>query len=165
MKKIFSMLIIALFVFACSEDDVFVESLDQVALVVEAVPEGERSGDEVFMVVEEMPEFPGGKEAFTKFQLTNLKYPKEAITSNAEGKVVLNFIVTKEGKVDDIIVMRGIGYGCDEEAVKLMLNSPDWKPGKQRGRLVNTRMTMAINFKMAGSDYKPAEGAVAVAYN
>ena len=163
MKKIFSLFIIALSAFACSEDDVFVESLDQVASVVEAVPEGERSGDEVFMVVEEMPEFPGGKEAFTKFQLTNLKYPKTAI--DVEGKVILNFIVTKEGKVENIIVMRGIGYGCDEEAVKLMLNSPDWKPGKQRGRLVNTKMAIAINFKMAGSDYKPEEGVVAVAYN
>jgi protein TonB len=154
MKKTILMIALVLFAFSCEEDDVYIEELDQVGKVMDVITEGEASdgatseGDEIFLVVEESPTFAGGVEALKEFQLNNLEYPTEAIAAQAEGRVFLSFIVDKEGAISDIVVSRGIGYGCDEAAVKMLMKSPNWTPGVQRGRTVKTRMQLAVTFKL-----------------
>jgi TonB family protein len=104
--------------------------------------------DEVFDVVEESPEFPGGMEAWNNFLKDNLKYPSQAGRMGIEGTVYLVFEIKTDGSVHNIELLRGIGAGCDEEAMRVIGKSPNWIPGKQRGRLVNVRMRLPIRFKL-----------------
>lgn len=103
--------------------------------------------DEIFLVVEESPQFPGGMEALYQYIGENIQYPKKAREMGIEGRVMLEFIVDKDGSIDDIKVLQGIGAGCDEEAVRVMQQSPPWIPGKQRGRAVKVRMVIPINYQ------------------
>lgn len=108
--------------------------------------------DEVFDVVEESPNFPGGMEAWGKFMMENLKYPALAKRMGVEGTVYLVFEVRTDGSVQNVEILRGIGAGCDEEAMRVVKKSPNWIPGKQRGRKVNVRMRLPVRFKL---DDKP----------
>lgn len=108
----------------------------------------QETNKEVFTYVEQMPEFVGGEAVLMKFISTNIKYPASAKVENIEGRVMISFIVTFEGKITDIKILRDIGGGCGEEAVRVMKLSPDWKPGKQNGRPVNTKMVIPINFHL-----------------
>ena len=116
-------------------------------IVFEEEPE-EEEADEVFLVVEENASFPGGMGAWNKFLKKNLKYPRQAQRMGIEGGVFLSFIVDKQGVISDIKVMRGIGGGCDEEAIRVLKASPKWAPGKQRGRAVKSRMQLRILFRL-----------------
>jgi hypothetical protein len=99
--------------------------------------------DQVFMVVEEQAVFPGGQQAWADYVKDNLKTPD----SNVKGKVFATFIVDKQGSLNNIQLIRGIGGGADEAVLELLQNSPNWQAGKQRGREVNSRMQIAISFK------------------
>lgn len=103
---------------------------------------------EVFTYVEQMPEFVGGEGALMKFISSNIKYPINARNENIEGRVIVSFVVTSEGKITDLKILRDIGGGCGDEAIRVMKLSPDWKPGKQNGRPVNTKMVVPVNFKL-----------------
>lgn len=116
-------------------------------IVFEEEPE-EEVADEIFLVVEEQAEFPGGQAEWNKFLKKNLKYPRQATRMGIEGAVYLSFVVDKEGAISDIQVTRGIGGGCDDEAVRVLQESPRWQPGKQRGRAVKSRMAIRIVFKL-----------------
>ncbi|MFT6872183.1 MAG: protein TonB [Roseivirga sp.] len=116
-------------------------------IIFEEEPE-EESADKIFLVVEEDAEFPGGREAWTKFLNRNLKYPKQAKRMGVEGNVYLSFIVDRTGTISDISVIREVGGGCDEEAVRVLEKSPKWTPGKQRGKAVIQRMTIRIIFRL-----------------
>ncbi|MGW8121296.1 energy transducer TonB [Roseivirga echinicomitans] len=116
-------------------------------IVFEEEPE-EEVGDEIFLIVEDNAEFPGGDAEWNKFLQKNLKYPRQAQRMGIEGSVFLSFVVDKEGKISDIQVTRGIGGGCDDEAVRVLESSPRWTPGKQRGRAVKSRMAIRILFKL-----------------
>lgn len=109
-------------------------------------PEEEKP-DEIFTIVENQPEPKGGYSAFYDFISNNLKYPQRAIISGIEGKVFVQFVVEKDGSLTDIQVIRGIGFGCDEEAVRVISNAPKWIPGRQRGRPVRVKMILPIHFK------------------
>ncbi len=104
--------------------------------------------DEIFMIVEEQPQFPGGTGEFMKFVVANMKYPRQARTLGVEGKVFIKAVVGKDGKLTDLEVMKGIGAGCDEEALRVVGQSPPWKPGRQRGREVRTRIVIPLVFKL-----------------
>ena len=104
--------------------------------------------EEVFTIVETQPEFPGGLDAFYEFVSSQLKYPSVARRLGVEGKVFVQFVVDKTGDVTNIEVVRGIGAGCDEEAIRVMNLVPNFSPGKQRGRPVKVRMVVPIYFKM-----------------
>ena len=104
------------------------------------------ANDEVFNLVEEMPEFPGGDEARTKFLNKNLKYPKLAREKDIEGTVYIEFIIEKDGSLSKIKVKRGIGGGCDEESLRVIKLMPKWKPGKQDGEEVRTQFVLPIKF-------------------
>ncbi|MFN8345880.1 MAG: TonB family protein [Spirosomataceae bacterium] len=110
--------------------------------------EVEAKEPEVFERVEIQPEFAGGMEAFRNFLIKNLKYPNAAQRSNIQGKVYLNFTVEADGSLSNITVLRGIGFGCDEEALRVMKLMPKWKPGKQSGRAVRVKFNMPIVFTL-----------------
>ncbi len=107
------------------------------------------SADEVFDVVENAPQFPGGMEAWNQFLGENLKYPQQAREMGVEGTVFLVFEIDRQGKIKNPEILRGIGGGCDEEALRVIQQSPDWLPGLQNGKKVNVRMRLPIRFKLS----------------
>lgn len=110
----------------------------------------EESAEEVqiFMVVESMPEFPGGEAALYKFLAENIKYPQMAKESGIQGRVFVTFVVERNGSVTDVRVLRGIGGGCDEEAIRVVQNMPKWTPGKQRGKAVRVQYNLPVKFTL-----------------
>ncbi|MBR5146817.1 MAG: energy transducer TonB [Bacteroidales bacterium] len=142
------------------EDDVEVEDeidinaevdQDEVIEEYEFVPEIEEEEiveAEIFKVVEEMPEFPGGTAKMMEYIQKNIKYPMMARESDIQGRVFVNFVVEPDGSITNVTVMRGIGGGCDEEALRVVQSMPNWKPGKQRGSAVRCSFTVPIIFKL-----------------
>lgn len=120
------------------------ETLPQTATLRE-VPEQEP----VFEVAEMMPEFPGGPQALFEFIRDNLKYPQEAIDNQTEGRVILQFVVDKRGKVNNIQVKRSIDPALDRAAIDVVRALPAWKPGMQNGQPVNVRYTLPVSFKLS----------------
>ncbi len=110
--------------------------------------EPEPVAEEIFTFVEDYPEFPGGDKALREYILNNIKYPEVARTSGITGTVYVQFVVEKDGSISDVKVVRGIGGGCDEEAVRVVKSMPRWKPGKQRGQPVRVYFTLPIEFKL-----------------
>ncbi|MCO6358444.1 energy transducer TonB [Roseivirga pacifica] len=158
MKKLIPLCSLLLFI-GCSDEDLYVSpdgDMPQAVMIIEEETETPSSSDDIFMVVEEQPSFPGGMEEWNKFLLTNLQYPEQAKSKGVEGRVFLTFVVQKDGELKDLQLIRGIGGGCDEEALRVLMASPNWEPGKQRGREVATRMQAAITFKLDGSKASPS---------
>lgn len=108
----------------------------------------EEVAEVVFRIVEEQPAPIGGYSAFYEYISKKLKYPAQARRMGIEGKVFVEFIVDKDGSITDVTLMKGIGGGCDEEAIRIIKASPKWKPGKQRGQPVKVKMTVPIVFKL-----------------
>ena len=104
--------------------------------------------DEFFMVVENMPEFPGGDLGLMKFIKKNIKYPKIAKDNNITGKVYVSFIVDKSGSATNVKIVRGVDENLDAEAIRVIKSLPKYKPGKQRGKAVRVMFTIPINFKL-----------------
>ncbi len=104
--------------------------------------------DQPFLIVEDMPEPKGGYEAFYAYVADELKYPRSALNLGVEGKVFVRFVVDERGKITRIEVVKGVGAGCDEEAIRVVSNAPDWKPGKQRGKPVKVQIIIPIVFKI-----------------
>lgn len=98
--------------------------------------------------IENYPEFPGGPKAFIKFLSRNLKYPETAVENGIEGKVLISFIIEKNGRLSNIKILRGIGFECDEEAIRVLEKSPEWKPGMQNKEKVRVAYTLPINFSL-----------------
>ncbi len=112
--------------------------------------EEEEKEEEIFVFVEEQAGFPGGEEARMKFLKDNTKYPQMAKESGIQGTVYLKFVVEKDGRITNIQVVRGIGGGCDEEAVRVLKSMPKWQPAKQRGRPVRVWFNMPFKFILQG---------------
>lgn len=100
-----------------------------------------------FNAIEVLPEPVGGKEAWSKFLQKNLRYPGAAEREGMNGRVFLSFIIEKDGRLTDIKVERGAGFGFDEEALRVLKMAPAWKPGIQNGRPVRVKYTIPINFR------------------
>lgn len=98
--------------------------------------------------VEKMPSFCGSDDALIKFLVENLKYPEAAKKNNIQGKVFVNFIVRADGSVTDVKVMKGIGGGCDEEAVRVVKLMPKWTPGMNKGKAVDVAYVLPIKFAL-----------------
>ncbi len=103
---------------------------------------------QIFMVVEKMPSFPGGMGALMTYLATHIKYPELAKESGIQGRVFINFVVEPNGSIDHVKVLRGIGGGCDEEAVRVVKNMPKWNPGKQRGKPVRVSFNLPVKFTL-----------------
>jgi TonB family protein len=110
--------------------------------------------DVIFTVVEEQPRFPGGDEARIHFLQANLRYPKEARDKGIQGTVFVSFIVETDGSLSNVRILRGIGGGCDEEAVRVVKDMPTWTPGRQRGQNVRVQFNMPIRFVLNEGEKK-----------
>lgn len=104
--------------------------------------------DEIFTVVEETAAPKGGMPAFYKYVNEKMKYPAQARRMGVEGKVFVEFVIGKDGSISDVRSIKGIGAGCDEEAVRVIQSAPAWTPGKQRGKPVRQKMVLPIIFKL-----------------
>ena len=104
--------------------------------------------EEIFQVVEEEPEFPGGMEALYKYLGESIKYPQLAKENNIEGKVYVTFVVEKDGSIANPRILRDIGGGCGNEAVRVVKAMPKWKAGKQRGKNVRVQFNLPVSFKL-----------------
>ena len=127
--------------------------LDTSEVVLEGcvVPEMGEVGNpehDVYQIVEQMPEFPNGQEALMLYIAKQVKYPPEAKKAGAQGRVFIGFIVEPDGSLSDFKVLRGIGHGCDEEALRVVKSMPKWKPGMQRGKAVRVQYLVPVNFKL-----------------
>jgi protein TonB len=100
----------------------------------------------VFTIVEEMPSFPGGEGKMLEYIAKNIKYPPPARENGIQGRVYVTFVVDKDGKIKDAKVLRGVGGGCDEEALRVVKTMPEWKPGRQNGRNVQVQYNLPVNF-------------------
>lgn len=109
---------------------------------------GTVKGEQIYDIVEQYPEFPGGYSALTEWIDDNLKYPVEAAMDGIEGRVIVQFIVRPTGKIVDAKVVRGIAPSLDKEALRLINIMPNWIPGRQKGKAVNVRYTLPITFKL-----------------
>lgn len=116
-------------------------------LIIEE-PDIEVEEQHIFTVVEKQPEFPGGYTALQKFLMENLKYPRQAIEVGISGTVYISFIVWKDGSIRNINLERGIGGGCDEEALRIVELMPDWNPGVQLMKPVPVQMILPVSFKL-----------------
>lgn len=111
-------------------------------------PAAEGGSEQVFTVVEDMPQFPGGNKALTKYLTESVRYPKIAYDHGIQGRVVCSFIINTDGTVSDIVIARGVDPSLDREAVRVISESPNWTPGKQRGREVRVKYTLPVTFRL-----------------
>ncbi|HBK89552.1 MAG: energy transducer TonB [Cyclobacteriaceae bacterium] len=128
--------------------DVEVTDETKVETIVVQAEEAKEETDEIFTVVEESAAPKGGMQAFYKFVSDKIKYPAQARRMGIEGRVFVEFVINKDGSLSDVRAIKGIGAGCDEEAVRIVQSSPAWSPGKQRGKPVKQRYTLPIIFKL-----------------
>ena len=129
-----------------TEDDKDVEVV--IAPPVEA-PVEEEEEEVIFMVVETMPEFPGGQQALFKYLGENVKYPVIAQENGIQGRVICQFVVNRDGSIVDVVVVRSSGEpSLDKEALRVINSMPKWKPGKQRGKPVRVKYTVPVNFRL-----------------
>jgi protein TonB len=111
----------------------------------------EEENNRIFTSVEQVPEFPGGLDAFGRYLGKNIRYPAIARENGTQGRVIVSFVCERDGSLTDVKVSRGIGDGCDEEAVRVIKASPHWKPGIQNGRPVRVAYSVPISFTL-GTD-------------
>jgi len=119
------------------------------AIELKADTKLEKNDNPVFTAVEVQPEFPGGEPALSKFLQTNLRYPALAKENGIQGKVFIQFVVQKDGNLDDMKVLRDPGSGLGDEALRVLAESPKWRPGIQNGTPVNVQFTIPVNFRLA----------------
>lgn len=140
------------------QDDVETEDLninadvqqDEVIEVYEApeIIDDEVVEQEIFQIVEEMPSFPGGEAKLMEYVSKNIKYPQIARETGIQGRVFVGFVVEPDGSISNVKLLRGIGGGCDEEAMRVIKSLPKWKPGKQRGKAVRVSYQIPVFFKL-----------------
>ena len=140
------------------QDDVEVDDIeinaevDQQEVIEEYVPvevqEEEVVEQEIFQIVEEMPSFPGGEAKLMEYVAKNIKYPQIARETGIQGRVFVGFVVEPDGSISNVKLLRGIGGGCDEEAMRVIKSLPKWKPGKQRGKAVRVSYQIPVFFKL-----------------
>ncbi len=129
------------------EEDV--EKVDFSAPIEEVeVVEEEPEEPQVFFIVEDMPEFPGGELALRKYIAENVRYPEMAKENDIQGTVYVRFVVDEQGKVTNVEVMRGVDPLLDKEAIRVVQSLPKWKPGKQRGKAVKVSHSVPIKFAL-----------------
>ncbi len=128
--------------------DIEVSQETKVEEIVVKAEEPKEEVDEIFTIVEEPATPKGGMSAFYKYVNDKIKYPPQARRMSIEGRVFVEFVVNKDGSISDVKAVKGIGGGCDEEAVRVVQSCPSWSPGKQRGKAVKQRMVLPITFRL-----------------
>lgn len=138
---------------SCSQDasqteDAKEEVVAPVSPEAKEVPADSTAKEEVFMVAEQMPEFPGGMKEMLKFLQENVKYPENAMKNNVQGRVIVQFVVEKDGTPTEFNVVRSVDPDLDAEALRVLQTMPKWKPGMQRGEVVRVKFTVPVSFKL-----------------
>lgn len=138
---------------SCSQDasqteDAKEEVVAPVSPEAKEVPADSTAKEEVFMVAEQMPEFPGGMKEMLKFLQENVKYPENAMKNNVQGRVIVQFVVEKDGTLTEFKVARSVDPDLDAEALRVLQTMPKWKPGMQRGKIVRVKFTVPVSFKL-----------------
>lgn len=138
---------------SCSQDasqteDAKEEVVAPVSPEAKEAPADNTAKEEVFMVAEQMPEFPGGMKELLKFLQDNLKYPENAMKNNVQGRVIVQFVVEKDGTLTEFKVARSVDPDLDAEALRVLQTMPKWKPGMQRGKIVRVKFTVPVSFKL-----------------
>lgn len=123
------------------EHGIDIAELEEQKVIIEEKPQ-------IFTIVEQMPSFPGGEAEMMKFIGSNLRYPVVAQESGIQGRVTVRFVVTKEGNIDQVEVVRGIDPSCDREAMRVVKSMPKWTPGRQNGKSVPVYFTLPILFRL-----------------
>lgn len=104
--------------------------------------------DKIYRDVDQNPEFPGGVPALKKYLERSIKYPIKAMDTDTQGRVVAQFVINKKGKIDNVRIVKSVSPELDAEAIRVVKAMPKWKPGKNKGKAVNTAFTMPIQFKL-----------------
>lgn len=112
------------------------------------VQKGNTAPQDVFDVVEEMPQYPGGMQAMLSFLQENITYPKDAQEKKISGRVLVTFVVEKDGSISNVETVKSVFPSLDEEAVRIVKGMPNWKPGKQNGKVVRVKYTLPISFSL-----------------
>ncbi|SIN71098.1 energy transducer TonB [Algoriphagus halophilus] len=112
------------------------------------VQEGTAQTQEVHQEVDVMPQPPGGMSGLMAFMSENLKYPEQAKEKGVEGVVIVSFVVQKDGSISNPEILRGIGAGCDEEAIRVVKAFPSWTPGEKDGEKVNTQIQLPVKYML-----------------
>lgn len=138
---------------SCSQDasqteDAKEEVVAPVSPEAKEAPADSTAKEEVFMVAEQMPEYPGGMKEMLKFLQDNLKYPENAMKNNVQGRVIVQFVVEKDGTPTEFKVLRSVDPDLDAEALRVLQTMPKWKPGMQRGEVVRVKYTVPVSFKL-----------------
>lgn len=138
---------------SCSQDasqteDAKEEVVAPVSPEAKEAPADSTAKEEVFMVAEQMPEFPGGMKELLKFLQDNLKYPENAMKNNVQGRVIVQFVVEKDGTLTEFKVARSVDPDLDAEALRVLQTMPKWKPGMQRGKIVRVKFTVPVSFQL-----------------
>ena len=132
-------------IIASTEDQSeYIEIKEIENIIVEEEPQEEQP----FMVVEDMPEFPGGTAALLEYLRKNIKYPAVCRENNIQGRVLIQFVVNKDGSIVDPEVVKSVNPYLDKEALRVISTMPKWTPGKQRGKPVRVKFTVPVNFKL-----------------
>ena len=132
-------------IMASTEDNTeWVDLTEMDVIEVEEEPQEE----EVFMVVEDQPEFPGGTAALLEYLRKNIKYPAICRENNIQGRVLVTFIVNKDGAIVEPEVVKSVNPSLDKEALRVISTMPNWKPGSQRGKPVRVKYTVPVNFRL-----------------
>ena len=126
--------------------------------VVAPAPQAVTSDDQTFSVVEQMPEYPGGMRAGLEFMARNLRYPTKAREAGKQGRVIVQFVVRKDGSLSDFKVLRPVDPWLDAEAIRVISTMPKWKPGMQEGKPVSVKFTLPVTFMLEGTNHKPKAG-------
>ena len=117
---------------------------------IKSEDEGVQEEQTIFTVVEQEASFPGGLEELGKYLAKSIKYPQQARETGTKGKVILTFVVERDGSITDIKVLRDIGSGCGEEAKRVVSEMPKWQPAKQRGKAVRQQFNLPVTFNLQG---------------
>lgn len=138
---------------SCSQDasqteDAKEEVVAPVSPEAKEAPADSTAKEEVFMVAEQMPEFPGGMKEMLKFLQENVKYPENAMKNNVQGRVIVQFVIEKDGTPTEFKVLRSVDPDLDAEALRVMKAMPKWKPGMQKGQVVRVKFTVPVSFKL-----------------
>lgn len=138
---------------SCSQDASQTENAKEevvapVSPEAKEAPADSTAKEEVFMVAEQMPEFPGGMKEMLKFLQENVKYPENAMKNNVQGRVIVQFVIEKDGTPTEFKVLRSVDPDLDAEALRVMKAMPKWKPGMQKGQVVRVKFTVPVSFKL-----------------
>ena len=135
-----------------TEDRNVTRTLKEEVVVEKPVEKKEEKKEEIFRSVEQMPQFPGGEAALMKYLQSHINYPPMAAENNVQGRVVVQFVVDKTGKVGEVKVVRSVDKDLDKEAVRVCKSLPKFTPGRQNGQAVSVWYTLPVTFKLQGTN-------------